>query len=80
MCPMDFEEFLWAFGEDRLWEVIRKSFTTRAPLSEALHQLASDALRRYLIIRAVKPVPSGGDIRRRSLCKNIGVIVVSSQS
>ena len=52
MCPMDFEEFLWAFGEDRLWEVIRKSFTTRAPLPEAL--------RRYLIIRAVKPVPSGG--------------------
>ena len=60
MCPMDFEEFLWAFGEDRLWEVIRKSFTTRAPLPEALHQRASDALRRYLIIRAVKPVPSGG--------------------
>ncbi len=45
MCPMDFEEFLWAFGEDRLWEVIRKSFTTRAPLPEALHRRASDALR-----------------------------------
>ncbi len=60
MCPMDFEEFLWAFGEDRLWEVIRKSFTTRATLPEALHRRASDALRRYLIIRAVKPVPSGG--------------------
>ena len=50
MCPMDFEEFLWACGEDRLWEVIRKSFNARTPLSDALHRRASAALLRYLIV------------------------------
>lgn len=37
MYPIDLEEFLWACGEDRLWEVIWKSFTTHTPLPEALH-------------------------------------------
>ena len=50
MYPIDLEEFLWACGEDRLWEVIWKSFTTHTPLPEALHRRTSDALRHYLIV------------------------------
>ena len=50
MYPIDLEEFLWACGEDRLWEVIWKSFTTHTPLPEALHRRASDALRHYFIV------------------------------
>lgn len=50
MYPIDLEEFLWVCGEDRLWEVIWKSFTTHTPLPEALHRRASDALRHYFIV------------------------------
>lgn len=41
--PMDFEEFLWAMGEDGLAQIIRASFNERRPLPDDLHR-KSDAL------------------------------------
>ncbi len=47
--PLDFEEYLWAIGEDRLATDIRTHFTTMAPLPEALHNKALERYRYYLI-------------------------------
>jgi predicted AAA+ superfamily ATPase len=47
--PLDFEEFLWAQGEQRLSEEIRACFIDMAPMPEALHQKAIELYRIYLI-------------------------------
>ena len=46
MYPMDFEEFLWANGEESLMDVIRDAFSRRVPLGP-LHRRAMDAFRAY---------------------------------
>lgn len=50
MWPMDFEEFLWALGEDMLMGFIHDSFMQRRPLGQALHRKAIDLFRLYLIV------------------------------
>ncbi|MDR1765332.1 MAG: ATP-binding protein [Lachnospiraceae bacterium] len=50
MFPLDFEEYLWALGEERLCEEIRRAFGTIEPLPTPLHEKALDLYRRYLII------------------------------
>ena len=50
MFPMDFEEFLWASGEETLWEVIKACFEKKQPLSQALHRKAMTLFREYMII------------------------------
>lgn len=50
MYPMDFEEFLWAIGEDDLYAFIEKCRKDLKPLGNALHRRAMDNLRRYLVI------------------------------
>lgn len=45
-----FEEFLWAMGNDLLMDLIRKCFTERKPLGQALHRKAMDYFRQYLIV------------------------------
>jgi predicted AAA+ superfamily ATPase len=46
---MDFEEFLWALGEERLVQEIRSSHETLTPLPDALHVRAIEYYRCYLI-------------------------------
>lgn len=48
--PLDFEEFLWAMGNDTLMELVRKCFTENKPLGQALHRMAMDYFRQYLIV------------------------------
>ena len=50
MHPMDFEEFLWASGNDMLMDFIRKCYQERKPLTPALHRKAMDYFKEYLII------------------------------
>lgn len=50
LFPLDFEEFLWSRGEERLGELIRQSFHSDEPLPKALHQRALDLYRTYLIV------------------------------
>ena len=50
MYPMDFEEFLWAIGEDTLMDVIRKNFQEKKPMGQALHRKTMDCFRQYLIV------------------------------
>lgn len=49
MYPMDFEEYLWAFGEESLYEVIRKNYIENKEMGQALHRKAMTLFRQYLI-------------------------------
>ena len=50
MLPMDFEEFLWATGNESLAELIRKCFESKKPMGQALHRKAMDLFRQYMIV------------------------------
>ena len=49
MFPMDFEEFLWAMGDEMLMPYIQMRFDKRLPM-EAFHRRAMDYFRQYLIV------------------------------
>lgn len=48
--PFDFEEFLWANGEEGLRDEIRSCYEKMKPMPEALHKKATELYRLYLII------------------------------
>lgn len=48
--PFDFEEFLWARDAVPLAGLIRDSFTTMTPLSEALRRQATRLFREYMLV------------------------------
>ena len=50
MFPMDYEEFLWATGNDTLMDQLRSCFEERRSLSRSLHRQAMNAFRQYLIV------------------------------
>ncbi len=50
MFPMDFEEFLWALGNDTLMDLIRMCFDKQRPMGQAMHRKAMDYFRQYLIV------------------------------
>ena len=49
MHPMDFEEFLWAMGNDMLMPYIRKQFEKQQPLGD-FHREAMHYFRQYMIV------------------------------
>ncbi|MDL2239805.1 ATP-binding protein [Bacteroidales bacterium OttesenSCG-928-L14] len=56
MYPFDFEEFLWAFGQEKLAEKIREHYKKIEPLSESLHKLALELYNNYCIIGGMPEV------------------------
>lgn len=50
MYPMDLEEFMWATGQDMLFDYVKGQFAAKAPLGQALHRQMMDALRTYLLV------------------------------
>jgi len=48
LYPMDFEEFLWAVGQDGICGLIREAFEGFSPLS--LHNAAMDLYKTYLVV------------------------------
>ena len=58
LFPLDFEEFLWAVGEERLAAQIRRCFAHIEPLPDALHFKAIELYRCYLITGGM---PAGVD-------------------
>ena len=50
MYPMDFEEFLWAIGNDMLMDLIRKQYIEGKPMGQVFHRQAMDAFRLYMIV------------------------------
>ena len=50
LYPMDMEEFMLALGEDDLVKQIKKCFNTNTPLPSALHDIAMQLYRKYLVV------------------------------
>lgn len=50
MFPMDFEEFLWAMGNEMIFPFIKRQFEKKEPLGAAMHRKAMDYLRQYMIV------------------------------
>lgn len=50
MYPMDLEEFMWATGQDMLFDFVREQYKTSTPLGQRLHRQMMDTLRTYLLI------------------------------
>lgn len=50
MLPMDFEEFLWATGNEPMAHMIRKCFEDKKPMGQSLHRKAMDIFRQYMIV------------------------------
>lgn len=49
MFPMDFEEFLWALGDDMTMDFVGKCFAEKRPLG-GLHRKVLDYFRTYMIV------------------------------
>ncbi len=50
MHPMDFEEFLWAMGEETLMDFIRMKFAAQEPVGQSMHRKIMDYFRLYMIV------------------------------
>ena len=50
MYPMDFEEFLWAMGNDMLMPYLKDCFDSLQPAGQALHRKAMDLFRQYMVV------------------------------
>lgn len=50
MHPMDFEEFLWATGNEMLMDMIRNCYERKKPMGQDFHRKAMELLRLYMIV------------------------------
>ena len=50
MYPMDFEEFLWALGEENSMDGIRYAYENKKALGQAIHRKMMTFFRQYLIV------------------------------
>ena len=56
LYPMDFEEFLWAMGNDTLMDFIKKCYEEKKPLGDLLHRKTMDYYKQYLILGGMPQV------------------------
>ena len=50
MYPMDFEEFLWALGNDMMFPYFSECLKKLSPVGQAIHRKAMDLFRLYMVI------------------------------
>ena len=50
MFPLDFEEFLWALGDETTAPLIRACFESKTPLGQALHRKIMNDFRQYVLV------------------------------
>lgn len=50
MFPLDFEEFLWAMGDEATYPLIKHCFETKTPLGAALHRKIMNDFRQYILV------------------------------
>ena len=50
MFPLDFEEFLWAMGDEATYPLIRHCFESKTPLGAALHRKVMNDFRQYILV------------------------------
>jgi len=73
MHPMDFEEFLWALGNETAVPLARDCFEKRRPLGGASHRQLMDLFRQYLVVggmpQAVEAFAATRDPAEADRCK-----------
>ncbi len=50
MFPLDFEEFLWAMGDEATVPLIHNCFETKNPLGQTLHRKVMNDFRQYVLV------------------------------
>ena len=50
MFPLDFEEFLWALGDNATAPLIQQCFDARTPLGQPLHRKIMNDFRQYILV------------------------------
>ena len=50
MYPMDFEEFCWALGEEKIIDYIKTCFSDMHPLEQGLHHKAMLLFKQYMLV------------------------------
>lgn len=50
MFPLDFEEFLWAFGDETTVPLLQECFKKQMPLGQALHRKTMNLFREYMLV------------------------------
>ena len=56
MYPLDFEEFLWAMGNETMMPFIADCYNAMRPLGQAMHRKVMDSFRQYLLIGGMPQV------------------------
>ncbi len=73
MFPMDFEEFLWANGDDSTMDIIRSSMESMTPLGSPMHESIMEKYRTYMLVggmpQAVSKYISTKDMDKVELVK-----------
>lgn len=65
LYPFDFEEYLWARGQDLLCDEIRAAYSRIQPLPDALHRMAIELYREYLVVGGM-PACINAFLKRKS--------------
>ncbi|MGN0152854.1 MAG: ATP-binding protein [Lachnospiraceae bacterium] len=50
MNPLDFEEYLWAMGDEMTADYIRSCYEQKIPLGDAIHRKAMNQFRQYMLV------------------------------
>lgn len=50
MYPMDLEEFMWANGQEMLFEYVKAQYRASAPMGQTLHRKMMETLRTYMLV------------------------------
>ena len=50
MFPPDFEEFLWALGDESTYSPIKKCFGKKVSVGQALHRKIMNDFRQYILV------------------------------
>ena len=72
LFPMDFEEFLWASGNDILAQEIRSHYLSNEAMPASVHTLALDLYQKYLIVGGMpESVQKWVDTRSYLECRTV---------
>ncbi len=50
MHPMDLEEFMWANGQEMLFDFVKAQYASLSPLGQSLHRQMMESLRTYILV------------------------------
>ncbi len=73
MFPLDFEEFLWAFGDEVTYPLIKQCFENKKPLGAPLHRKVMNDFRQYILVggmpQSVLAYLDGADFNASDIAK-----------